>query len=230
MARTDDDTWELGNGVGATATGVAVGRALATRAPQPLINDRSPNHWCVPSASTFTRLANGELDPAAVDDNGDFGMLGMADIMGLRTRFFDDFFITTAGTGIRQAVILTSVLDARAYRPALAGRHDGIRDRPVAGHRVQDRGPRRAGRRADGRPAGGGSGPSPRLAGRAAHRGPGPRPTPRGAPRTCCRSCRQTPRIACWTTSLSSARQAASWPPRTCRAPTTPCGNSRTHS
>ncbi|ORJ60770.1 class I SAM-dependent methyltransferase [Mycobacterium simiae] len=117
MARSDDDTWDLGNGVGATATGVAVGRALATRAPQPLINDpfAEPLVRAV-GIDFFTRLASGELDPAAVDDNGDFGMLGMADMMGLRTRFFDDFFVTAAAAGIRQAVILASGLDARAYR------------------------------------------------------------------------------------------------------------------
>ena len=39
MARTDDDTWDLSNSVGATATGVAVGRALASRGPDPLITD-----------------------------------------------------------------------------------------------------------------------------------------------------------------------------------------------
>ena len=39
MARTDDDTWDLNNSVGATATGVAVGRALASRGADPLITD-----------------------------------------------------------------------------------------------------------------------------------------------------------------------------------------------
>ncbi|MEE6135133.1 class I SAM-dependent methyltransferase [Mycobacterium sp. 050128] len=117
MARTDDDTWDLGNSVGATATGVAVGRALATRAPQPLINDpfAEPLVRAV-GVEFFSRLASGELDPAAVDDNGDFGMLGMADMMGIRTRFFDDFFVTAAAAGVRQVVILASGLDARAYR------------------------------------------------------------------------------------------------------------------
>ncbi|WP_025737517.1 class I SAM-dependent methyltransferase [Mycobacterium genavense] len=117
MARTDDDTWDLGNGVGATATGVAVGRALASRAPQPLINDpfAEPLVRAV-GVEFFSRIASGELDPAAVDDNGDFGMLRMADMMGIRTRFFDDFFVTAAAAGVRQAVILASGLDARAYR------------------------------------------------------------------------------------------------------------------
>jgi methyltransferase (TIGR00027 family) len=117
MARTDNDTWDLSNGVGATATGVAVGRALASRGPNPLIDDpfAEPLVRAV-GVNFFTRLASGELDPADVDDNGDFGMLRMGAMMGVRTRFFDDFFIAAADAGIRQAVILASGLDARAYR------------------------------------------------------------------------------------------------------------------
>ncbi|ORW72019.1 class I SAM-dependent methyltransferase [Mycobacterium saskatchewanense] len=117
MARTDDDTWDLGNGVGATATGVAVGRALASRGDEPLIDDpfAEPLVRAV-GVDFFTRLASGELDPAQVDDNGDFGMVRMAQMMGIRTRFFDDFFLAAADAGIRQAVILASGLDARAYR------------------------------------------------------------------------------------------------------------------
>jgi len=117
MARTDDDTWDLANGVGATATGVAVGRALASRGPNPLINDpfAEPLVRAV-GVDFFTRIAGGELDPARVDDNGDFGMQRMVAMVGVRTRFFDDFFMAAADDGIRQAVILASGLDARAYR------------------------------------------------------------------------------------------------------------------
>ena len=117
MARTDNDTWDLSSGVGATATGVAVGRALASRAANPLINDpfAEPLVRAV-GVDFFTRIASGELDPAGVDDNGDFGMVGMGRMMGVRTRFFDDFFMAAADAGIRQAVILASGLDARAYR------------------------------------------------------------------------------------------------------------------
>ena len=39
MARTDGDTWDLASSVGATATGVAASRALASKGPIPLIND-----------------------------------------------------------------------------------------------------------------------------------------------------------------------------------------------
>jgi methyltransferase (TIGR00027 family) len=40
----------------------------------------------------------------------------MADVMAVRTRYFDQFFTDAAGAGARQAVILASGLDARAYR------------------------------------------------------------------------------------------------------------------
>ena len=107
MARTDDDTWDLANGVGATATGVAVGRALASRGPNPLINDpfAEPLVRAV-GVDFFTRIAGGELDPARVDDNGDFGMQRMVAMVGVRTRFFDHFFMAAADDGIPQAVIL----------------------------------------------------------------------------------------------------------------------------
>jgi len=117
MARTDNDTWDLATSVGATATGVAVGRALASRAANPLINDpfAEPLVRAV-GVDFFTRLATGELNPAEVDDNGEWGMQRMRDMMAVRTRFFDDFFVEAANGGIRQAVILASGLDARAYR------------------------------------------------------------------------------------------------------------------
>ncbi|MDT5029768.1 MAG: hypothetical protein QOE61_6946 [Micromonosporaceae bacterium] len=40
----------------------------------------------------------------------------MADVMAVRTRYFDQFFIHAVGAGARQAVILASGLDTRAYR------------------------------------------------------------------------------------------------------------------
>ena len=117
MARTDNDSWDLATSVGATATGVAVGRALASRGPNALINDpfAEPLVRAV-GVDFFTRLASGELDPSEVDDGAEFGMARMRDMMAVRTRFFDDFFVEAANAGIRQAVILASGLDARAYR------------------------------------------------------------------------------------------------------------------
>jgi methyltransferase (TIGR00027 family) len=117
MARTDNDTWDLTSSVGATATGVAVGRALASRGRNALIDDpfAEPLVRAV-GVDFFTRMAAGELDPEEVDDNAVFGMRGMAEMMAVRTRFIDEFFVDAAKAGVRQAVILAAGLDARAYR------------------------------------------------------------------------------------------------------------------
>jgi len=103
--------------VGATATGVAVGRALATQRPNALIDDpyAAPLVRAV-GVPFFTRLVDGELDAGEVDANAVFGMQGMTDMMAVRTRFFDEFFLGSAHAGTRQAVILAAGLDARAYR------------------------------------------------------------------------------------------------------------------
>jgi methyltransferase (TIGR00027 family) len=45
-------------------------------------------------------------------------MQRMTDNMAVRTKFFDEFFLSATGGGIRQAVILASGLDSRAYRLA----------------------------------------------------------------------------------------------------------------
>jgi methyltransferase (TIGR00027 family) len=43
-------------------------------------------------------------------------MRRMTDNMAVRTKFFDEFFIDATQAGVRQAVILASGLDSRAYR------------------------------------------------------------------------------------------------------------------
>ncbi|MBO0866486.1 MAG: class I SAM-dependent methyltransferase [Mycobacterium sp.] len=117
MARTDNDTWDLASSVGATATMVAAARAMATTAERPLINDpfAEPLVRAV-GLDVFTRLATGELKPADLQDGDQAGMDRMTDNMAVRTKFFDEFFLDATRSGIRQAVILASGLDARAYR------------------------------------------------------------------------------------------------------------------
>ena len=119
MTRTENDTWDLASSVGATATMVAAARAMVTRADGALISDpyAEPLVRAV-GVDVFTRLATGELEPSAlnVDDDSNVGMDRMVDNMAVRTKFFDDFFTDAAAAGIRQAVILASGLDSRAYR------------------------------------------------------------------------------------------------------------------
>jgi methyltransferase (TIGR00027 family) len=115
MARTDGDTWDLASSVGATATGVAAARALASRGPNPLIDDpfAEPLVKAV-GTEIFSKMLSGEIDLDEADPS--FNRQRMAEGMAVRTRFFDNFFGAATDAGIRQAVILASGLDTRAYR------------------------------------------------------------------------------------------------------------------
>ncbi|OBJ26891.1 class I SAM-dependent methyltransferase [Mycobacterium sp. 1245801.1] len=120
MPRTDNDTWDLATSVGATATMVAAARAIATKADNPLIEDRfaEPLVRAV-GVDFFTRWISGDLVAADVDDHeSGWKLEHMPAAMASRTRFFDSFFRAATQAGIRQAVILASGLDARAYRLA----------------------------------------------------------------------------------------------------------------
>ncbi|WP_167105907.1 class I SAM-dependent methyltransferase [Mycobacterium sp. DL592] len=135
MTRTDNDTWDLATSVGATATLVAAARAAASSEAQPLIADpyAEPLVRAV-GVDFFTRMAGGDLP--TLDSQAAMGVTRMTDNMAVRTKFFDEFFLratgaagpATSGTGaagpatsgsaegVRQAVILASGLDSRAYR------------------------------------------------------------------------------------------------------------------
>lgn len=118
MPRTDNDTWDLATSVGATATLVAAARAIATSADDALINDpfAEPLVRAV-DVDFFNRWIDGDLATVDVDDHDSGWKLAhMPDAMAARTRFFDTFFQEATQAGIRQAVILASGLDARAYR------------------------------------------------------------------------------------------------------------------
>jgi methyltransferase (TIGR00027 family) len=120
MPRTDNDSWDLATSVGATATMVAAARAIATKADNPLIDDRfaEPLVRAV-GVDFFTRWVTGDLAATDIDDDeSGWKLEHMPDVMAARTRFFDSFFRESTQAGIRQAVILASGLDARAYRLA----------------------------------------------------------------------------------------------------------------
>ena len=114
MARTDKDTWDLSSSVGATATAVAASRAMASQNPDALLNDP----WADPlvravGIDTFVTLIDGETEHT---DDPLLNRRAMNEQITVRTRFFDDFFVQAGESGIRQAVILASGLDTRAYR------------------------------------------------------------------------------------------------------------------
>jgi len=79
MTRTEHDTWDTASSVGATATGCAAVRAIATTGPDPLTND--PHAAALVQRAgidTFAELVAGTIAPSAV--LGDIGMTVMASI------------------------------------------------------------------------------------------------------------------------------------------------------
>ena len=115
MTRTADDSWDLASSVGATATAVAATRATASQGPDALLDDP----WAEPlvravGMEMFVKVVDGES--LADDDDPLLNRRAMNEQMAVRTRFFDDFFLDAARAGVRQAVILASGLDTRAYR------------------------------------------------------------------------------------------------------------------
>lgn len=117
MPRAHDDNWDLASSVGATATMVAAGRALATKDPRGLINDpfAEPLVRAV-GLDFFTKLIDGELDIATTGNLSPGRAQAMIDGIAVRTKYFDDYFRTATDGGVRQVVILAAGLDARAYR------------------------------------------------------------------------------------------------------------------
>lgn len=115
-ARHDGDSWDLASSVGATATAVAASRAVASKGPDPLLADP----WAEPlvravGVEHFIALIDGDVLQATDADSG-FSHRTVTEQITVRTRFFDDFFVNAARDGVRQAVILASGLDTRAYR------------------------------------------------------------------------------------------------------------------
>ncbi|MEU1204172.1 class I SAM-dependent methyltransferase [Nocardia sp. NPDC005825] len=107
--RTDGDSWDIVTSVGLTALGVATFRALETIDPEPMIRDDYAA-WFVEAAGDehFVQML---ADPESIGKIERFGRF-----MGVRTRFFDEFFTDAWQRGVRQAVILAAGLDARAHR------------------------------------------------------------------------------------------------------------------
>ncbi|MCV7444924.1 class I SAM-dependent methyltransferase [Mycobacterium paraense] len=119
MARTDNDTWEITESVGATALGVAAARAAETESENPLISDPFArvfldaagegmwNWFAAPDLPAEIAEAEPDLKPR---------MQSMVNYMAARTSFFDGFFLDATRAGALQVVILAAGLDSRAWR------------------------------------------------------------------------------------------------------------------
>jgi methyltransferase (TIGR00027 family) len=125
VSRTDDDRWEITESVGATALGVAAARAVDTESEDPLINDPFARMFLdAVGDGMWNWFATTELPPEvlAAEPGMPSMIRGTRDYMASRTVFFDQFLLRANNAGVRQAVILASGLDARAWRlPWLGG-------------------------------------------------------------------------------------------------------------
>lgn len=118
--RSEDDTWDITESVGATALGVAAGRAAETKSDNPLIRDPHAQMFLDAVGDSVPNLYvhDGELPPELTEIDPRIGerMDAMRGYIASRTLYFDEFFMSAAGAGIRQAVILAAGLDTRAWR------------------------------------------------------------------------------------------------------------------
>ncbi|TVY02498.1 SAM-dependent methyltransferase [Mycolicibacterium porcinum] len=115
MARTDDDSWDITESVGATALGVAMARAHETASDTPLFTDPYAQMFLDAAAARGWRPPTGAM-AQRIRTIGNYA--------ASRTKWFDEFFLAAGAAGIRQSVILAAGLDARTWR--LPWVHDSV--------------------------------------------------------------------------------------------------------
>jgi methyltransferase (TIGR00027 family) len=119
VARTDNDTWEITESVGATALGVAASRAAETESEHPLVSDPFARVFLDAAGDGVWNWHSADQLPAeVVEAEPELPLYRqlMVGYMASRTAFFDEFFLDATRAGIRQVVILAAGLDARSWR------------------------------------------------------------------------------------------------------------------
>jgi methyltransferase (TIGR00027 family) len=114
--RTEGDSWDITESVGATALSVAAARAVETATAQPLIRDEFAYLLVSSAGQPWARLASPDLEWIGDDEHGRRAHRLSCDYQAVRTHFFDTYFADAVAAGIRQVVILAAGLDSRAYR------------------------------------------------------------------------------------------------------------------
>jgi methyltransferase (TIGR00027 family) len=110
-----DDQWDVGSGVGITALAVALARTRETHRRDGLVHDPYAERFIAaanlpePYASWPSAEALSKVDVGSWWDS-------MPTYVGVRSRFFDEYFAAAGAAGIRQVVLVAAGLDTRAYR------------------------------------------------------------------------------------------------------------------
>lgn len=105
----------IGDGPGITALGLASARAVETSAPDRLIEDPYALGF-VEAGGIALPMLTCRPEPGSPINAQQALHLHGSRYIGLRSRFYDDWLLDTAASGVRQAVVLGAGLDARAYR------------------------------------------------------------------------------------------------------------------
>lgn len=122
-----DTEWDIVSGVGYTALAVAAGRAMETARPDGLIADPQAEHFVAAAQAAGSPIALPTGWPPDTKEMAKIAEVAQEELdnlwrttttyMGVRSRFFDDYFHTACGAGeVRQVVLLAAGLDSRAYR------------------------------------------------------------------------------------------------------------------
>ena len=113
--RSEGDSWDITESVGATALSVAAARAVETGSDDPLIRDQFAYLLVSTAGQPWKRLAS-SLEWIGDDDHGRRAHRLAIDYQAVRTHYFDSYFADAVAAGIRQVVILAAGLDSRAFR------------------------------------------------------------------------------------------------------------------
>jgi len=116
LARTDGDSWDITESVGATALGVAAARAAETARSDAPIRDDYAYLLAASAGPAWARMASGDDDWLSDDEHGRRLHEMARNYQAVRTHYFDGYFNAAVRAGIRQVVILAAGLDSRAYR------------------------------------------------------------------------------------------------------------------
>ena len=117
----EHDDWDIVSGVGITALTVAATRALESKRDDALINDPYAENFVtrsgtpVPIPTSWATIEDFENRSASDQEWANY-WTSLSGYVGVRSRFFDQYFLDMSTAGIRQVVILAAGLDTRAFR------------------------------------------------------------------------------------------------------------------
>lgn len=115
------DDWDIVSGVGITALLVAATRAMESTRDDALISDPYAESFVTRSETTIAMptswaTINNSENQSKPDQEWVNFWTRMTGYLGVRSRFFDEYFRDASTAGIRQVVILAAGLDTRAFR------------------------------------------------------------------------------------------------------------------